>query len=104
MSEPITSARLSFSQGQIEAHAGDRFGWWDGTVWEIVEFKSEYTYSHSGLGGTPTVIVRHLHGELTPRMQQYMKDGCSEWCGDSVGAGLHHYTRANGFIPEHLAQ
>lgn len=91
--------RLHFSQGEIDARVGDRFGWWDDTVWEIVRFTNGRSYSPSGFGGTPTVIVRHLHGELTPHMQQYLTDGCTEWCGDSVGAGLHFY---KGRIPDHL--
>ena len=98
---PVT---VTFSGGTIEANIGDRFGWWDGTVWEIVAFKGDRTYSPSGFGGTPTVVVRHLHGKLAAHMEQYMEDGCCDWCADSVGAGLHHYTHAKGFIPDHLAR
>ena len=95
-----TSAILAFSQGSKEVHVGDRFGWWDDTVWEVVAFACERTYSPSGFGGTPTVVVRLLHGDA-PRVS---REGpgigeTEEWCGDSVAAGLHHYADR---IPEHL--
>lgn len=90
------SVTLHCHQGSIEAEIGDRFGWWDGTEWEIVSLTGERMYSPSGLGGTPIIQCKHLDGKLAGPMLQYTDaNGLCEWCGDSVGAALFQDFRGN---------
>jgi len=85
-------ATLTGSAGTITAKIGDRFRWpyWSvrAAEWEIVGFPGEYTYSPTGLGGTPTVIARHVGGELEPHEAHWTENGLCEWCGDSVATAM----------------
>ena len=90
---PIEAGRITLhgSKGSITPKTGDRFGWWDGTEWEIVGFTGARIYSPSGLGGTPIVVCKHLSGKLDAIHAKYTDaDGLCEWCGDSVASALLH--------------
>ena len=101
---PLLAGRITLhgSRGSVEAEPGDRFGWWDGTEWEIVGFMGGRIYSPSGLGGTPIVACKHLSGKLgAAQAQSTDENGLCEWCGDSVASALlrDHRGKAEGPAP-----
>lgn len=75
-------------EARTEVKVGDRFKWWDGTEWEVVQFTGGRIYSPSGFGGTPTLRCRPL-GELNDHFRKYVEaDGMVDWCGDSVAGAI----------------
>lgn len=76
---------------RTEVKPGDRFKWWDGSEWEVVQFTGGGMYSPSGLGGTPILKCRPLSG-ITDHFKQYVEaDGLVEWCGDSVAGAVRSH-------------
>jgi hypothetical protein len=75
-------------EARTDVNVGDRFKWWDGSEWEIVEFTGQGMYSPSGIGGTPTLKCRPL-SEISEHFRKYAEpDGTVDWCGDSVAGAL----------------
>ena len=86
--------RVSFSGGERIIRAGSR--WHQrltDSTWEVVEPTGTRSYSPSGLGGCLDFWCRPV-GELRDAqaigwIRDYARpDGCVEFCGDSIAAGL----------------
>lgn len=90
MSEVIGAWKVHCSRGPRIIRRGSQ--WHDmltGSTWEVVEPTGTRTYSPSGLGGTPEFWCKPV-GELTEAAKLWpaREDGCVEFCGDSIAAGL----------------
>ena len=71
---------IHFSGGIQTVSVGDEFNW-SGTFtgrYKVLAFADAVIYSPSGLGGTPTIIVKNLDTHAV-----------DEWCGDSVANGIY---------------
>lgn len=88
MTEHRISCFLTGSGGSVVANLGDRFRD-DGVIWEITRFEGGGDYSPSSLGGTHTVYLKVVDGELSDWWKQWAEeDGTFAWCGDSVATKL----------------
>lgn len=88
--------RLACSRGIVRVATGDCF-WAHGAVWRVELLTSAGIYSPSGLGGTPGIWCRVIHGRPSGLMAKYADAEGVEWCGDSVAAAC--YDTWHGFPP-----
>jgi hypothetical protein len=64
----------------------------NGVTWEVVGLAAGWSYSPSGLGGTPVVTCRILNGEPDSRFPpEHIKDRATNWCGDSLASAIIEY-------------
>lgn len=84
---PLKGMEIACSRGRHLVSVGDEFED-NGMRWRVEAFVGQGMYSPSGFGGTPTLRCRHIAGHLAPGWFRFMKDGCCDWCGDSVASNL----------------
>lgn len=89
---PAQPFDIEGSLGKVTIEPGQRFAM-DGVLWEIVGKVKEGVYSPVGVGGTSVVNCRLISGEPAFRLARYMKDGCLEWCGDSLATAVISYNK-----------
>jgi hypothetical protein len=90
MTEVIGAWKVHCSLGPRMVRRGSQ--WRDmltGTTWEVVEPTGSRIYSPSGFGGTMSFWCKPV-GKLTEAAKLWpaREDGCVDFCGDSIAAGL----------------
>lgn len=69
----------------------------NGVTWEVVGLAAGWNYSPSGAGGTPSVTCKVLSGIPDARFASHIKDGATNWCGDSLASAIIEYeAQSNG--------